>query len=249
MDLKEEQSIGGDPQNHWYYISKGRAIKQLLGDEPRRSILDVGAGSGVFSKFLLECGAAETAQCVDPNYTDAFIEENRKPGIDFSRSVDETAADLVLMMDVIEHVDDDVGLIRQYKNLVPGGAEFLITVPAFNFLWSSHDDFLEHRRRYTLATLTAAVEAAGLEVADTRYFFGMLFPAVAALRLVDRAMKGEREASQSALKEVPGWLSRTLTTVNDVERAVLFPFNRIAGVTAICLARKNTHVAAGEKAA
>lgn len=61
MDLKEENAIGGDPGSHWYYISKGRAIKALIGRERARSLIDVGAGSGVFSRMLVEEGFAERA--------------------------------------------------------------------------------------------------------------------------------------------------------------------------------------------
>lgn len=238
MDLKEEEAIGGDPSSHWYYISKGRAIKALLDETPVTGLLDVGAGSGVFSRMLVSEGAAPTATCVDPNYTDAWLDEREDDKIDYVRGVEAVDASHVLMLDVIEHVDDDVALIRDYADKAAPGTRFLISVPAFNFLWSSHDDFLDHRRRYTEESLVTAVEAAGLEPLRQRYFFGLLFPAVAAMRLADKALKGDREATKSALKAAPDWLNRTLVAVHDVERAALFPFNRVAGVTVFCLARK-----------
>jgi SAM-dependent methyltransferase len=238
MDLKEEQAIGGDPASHWYYISKGRAIRSLIGAGPYPSILDVGAGSGVFSRMLTDSGIAESSVCVDPNYTDAFLAADDPAPIDFVRSVTETDASLVLMIDVIEHVDDDVALIADYARMVTPGTKFLISVPAFNFLWSSHDEFLEHRRRYTLETLENSVRAAGLQPVSLRYFFGMLFPAVAAMRIADRALKGDKDATESALKPSPEWLTKMLVAVHDLERATLFPVNRLAGVTAFCLAEK-----------
>lgn len=238
MDLKEEQAIGGDPASHWYYISKGKAIRSLIGEGPFSSILDVGAGSGVFSRMLTESGVAESSVCVDPNYTDEFLARDDADPIDYVRSVSQSDAPLVLMIDVIEHVDDDVALIADYARMSPAGTKFLISVPAFNFLWSSHDDFLEHRRRYSLETLERAVIAAGLAPVRLRYFFGMLFPAVAAMRIADRTLNGEKEAKESALKPTPEWLSKAMIAVHDLERATLFPFNRMAGVTAFCLAEK-----------
>lgn len=238
MDLKEEQAIGGDPASHWYYISKGKAIRSLIGDGPYPSILDVGAGSGVFSRMLTDSGVAESSICVDPNYSDEFLAEEGPGPIDYVRSVTESDASLVLMIDVIEHVDDDVALIAGYARMSAPGTKFLISVPAFNFLRSSHDDFLEHRRRYTLESLERAVRAAGLEPLKTRYFFGMLFPAVAAMRIADRVLKGDAEAKESALRPAPEWLTNALVAVHDVERATLFPINRLAGVTAFCLAEK-----------
>lgn len=238
MDLKEERAIGGDPQSHWYYISKGRAIRALIGAAHHARVLDVGAGSGVFSRQLTAEGIADRATCVDPNYTDAQMRTASTGRISFVRNVTQTDASLILMVDVIEHVDDDVALVADYARMAPDGAKFVISVPAFNFLWSSHDEFLDHRRRYTLETLEKTVTAAGLKPLSLRYFFGALFPAVAALRIADRALKGDREASASALKAAPKWLNRSLVAIHDLERAALFPFNRIAGVTAFCLAEK-----------
>ncbi len=238
MDLKEEKAIGGDPSAHWYYIAKGRAIRDLLGGETLGCVLDVGAGSGVFSRMLLEDGLAGRAVCIDPNYEDYHLGPCDGGRLNFVREVGEVDADAVLMLDVIEHVDDDVALIRDYAAKAAAGTRFLISVPAFNFLWSSHDEFLEHRRRYTLEELQASVEAAGLEIRELRYFFGMLFPAVAALRMADKALRGDKEATQSALKAAPDWLNRSLVAIHDIERAALFPFNKLAGVTAFCLAEK-----------
>jgi len=243
MDLKEEHAIGGDPERHWYYISKARAIKTLIGSEPVESLVDVGAGSGVFSRMLIEQGVAKRSVCVDPNYEDEWIGSRRTDSISYLRAIERVGAPLVLMIDVIEHVDDDVALIRDYATRADNGTRFVISVPAFNFLWSSHDEFLEHRRRYTLGALKAVVEAAGLEPLKMRYFFGMLFPAAAALRLADRAMKGDREAKESALKAAPDWLNETLVAIHDIERLALFPLNKVAGVSAFCLAEKPAAVA------
>jgi SAM-dependent methyltransferase len=249
MDLKEESLIGGDPAAHWYYIAKGRAIKALLGAAPVEEVLDVGAGSGVFSRMLVDEGLAGRAICVDPNYPHDWIGARRSDRISYHRSVETVEATLVLMIDVIEHVDDDAALIAEYAAKAAPGTRFLISVPAFQFLWSSHDEFLEHRRRYTLETLKAVVEAAGLEVADTRYFFGLLFPAAAALRLADRALKGDKEATRSALRAAPDWLNAALVVLHDIERTALFPVNRLAGVTAFCLAEKLPAVAENAAAA
>ncbi len=236
MDLKEEKAINGDPADHWYYISKGRAIKSLLGRRPIKKLLDVGAGSGVFSKMLTAEGRAHHATCVDLAYEAEFVGDRRTDTIDYVRSVETVDADTVLMIDVIEHVDDDVALMRDYVERAAPGTRFLISVPAFQFLWSSHDEFLDHRRRYNLASLRRSVESAGLQPVQMRYFFGLLFPAAAAMRLVDN--KTDTDSAESQLKSAPGWLNASLVAVHDLERMALFPFNRLAGVTAFCLAEK-----------
>jgi len=246
MDLKEQMSIVGDPSGHWYYISKGRAIKSLLGDQPIEKLLDVGAGSAVFSKMLIDEGLAGHATCIDPAYEKDFVGVRRTDKIDYLRSVDLVDADTVLMIDVIEHVDDDVALMRDYAERARPGTRFLISAPAFQFLWSSHDEFLDHKRRYTLASLKHAVEAAGLAPVEMRYFFGLLFPAAAAMRMAEKTT--ETKGASSHLKDAPDWLNASLVAIHDLERMALFPFNRLAGVTAFCLAEKRA-IAQGKAAA
>lgn len=246
MDLKEQMAIAGDPSSHWYYISKGRAIKSLLGAKPIEKLLDVGAGSAVFSKMLVEEGRADHATCVDPAYEKDFVGGRRTDKIDYLRSVEIVNADTVLMIDVIEHVDDDVALMRDYAERSRPGTRFVISAPAFQFLWSSHDEFLDHKRRYTLSSLRNAVKAAGLAPVEARYFFGLLFPAAAAIRMTEK--KSRSEPASSHLKDAPDWLNASLVAVHDLERLALFPFNRLAGVTAFCLAEKRA-IAEGKAAA
>jgi hypothetical protein len=144
-------------------------------------------------------------------------------------------ADLVLLMDVLEHVDDDVGLLKAYVDKVPSGSRFLITVPAFQFLWSGHDDFLEHKRRYTLAQLEAVVRNTGLTVKQGAYYFGLVFPIAATLRLLPKGAQPSPPRSQ--LKQHHPLVNTMLKTLCSVE----LPFmgaNRLAGLTVFVLAQK-----------
>src|SRR5688572_9551722 len=235
MDLKEEHILGDAIHDHWYYVSKGRAMRQVLGRIRTKEVLDVGAGSGIFSRQLLDYGVADSAVCVDPLYDEERTESHNGRPIAFVRQIDNVSRNLVLMMDVLEHVDDDVGLLRQYA---PQG-HVLITVPAFPFLWTGCNVFLEHGRRYTRSMLEKTVRDAGLEVVQLLFFFGSLFPAVAAVRLAKKGLlrQGVVEA-RSELSLYPSWLNRALIAVHDVERHTLFPVNRLAGLSLVCLCEK-----------
>ena len=161
MDIKEQDVLGDRIGQHWYYRAKGEAMRRLLGPRAIRHVLDVGAGSGVFSRMLLQGGAGE-ATCVDPAYPAEHDETEAGRPIHFVHEVGQTDADVVLLMDVLEHVDDDAALLAEYAGKAGAGARFLITVPAFQWMWSGHDVFLEHRRRYTLKMLEDVVRRAGL---------------------------------------------------------------------------------------
>jgi SAM-dependent methyltransferase len=233
MDLKEEDILGADIGRHWYYRSKAAALRRMVGGLGPRRILDVGAGSGFFSRHLLAGSAAQSALCVDIGYaSDRDDSESGKPVL-YRRDTGPTDCDLVLMMDVLEHVDDDRGLVRHYAAKVPPGAHFLVTVPAFRFLWSGHDVFLEHKRRYRLGEIEAAVRDAGLDVVRGAYFFGSVFPLAAAVRLATRG----RSAPRSSLKKHDPLINGLLSGICAAELP-LFPVNRLAGLSAFVLARK-----------
>lgn len=235
MDLKETDILGSSIDQHWYYSSKAAATKRLLGDAPIRKILDVGAGSGFFTHHLLTHTAANEAWCVDISYdADSDASTSGKP-VHYRRGIDSVDADLVLLMDVLEHVDDDVGLLKAYVDKVPSGSRFLMTVPAFQFLWSGHDDFLEHKRRYTLAQFETVARDAGLTVKHGAYYFGAVFPIAATLRLLPKGTQPSPPRSQ--LKQHHPVVNSILKTLCSIE----LPFmgaNRLAGLTVFVLAQK-----------
>ncbi|ALI02843.1 methyltransferase domain-containing protein [Pseudomonas sp. FW306-02-F02-AA] len=235
MDLKETDILGSSIEQHWYYRSKAAATTRLLGNARVDRILDVGAGSGFFSHHLLTHTAATEAWCVDISYeADSDATTAGKP-VHYRRSIDSVDADLVLLMDVLEHVDDDVGLLKAYVDKVSSGSRFLMTVPAFQFLWSGHDDFLEHKRRYTLPQLERVAREAGLTVKQGTYYFGAVFPIAATLRLLSQGAQPSSPRSQ--LKQHHPLVNTLLKTLCSIERPFMGA-NRLAGLTVFVLAQK-----------
>jgi len=232
MDLKEEDILGGDIGRHWYYRSKAAALSRMVAGLRPQRLLDIGAGSGFFSRHLLANGA-QSALCVDIGYARERDDSEAGKPVLYRRDCDATDCDLVLMMDVLEHVDDDAGLVRHYAAKVPSGAHFLVTVPAFRFLWSGHDVFLEHKRRYTLGEIEQTMRAGGLEIVRSAYYFGLIFPLAAAVRL---ATRGDTQPRSSLKKH--GAFSNDLLTAACAVELPLFPMNRLAGLSAFVLARK-----------
>ena len=239
MDVKEEDILGDAIGDHWYYMSKGRALLDLLGTDPVSEVVDVGAGSGVFSKLLLEHGVVESAVCVDPAYAQERTLEHAGRPLRFVRSLRSEDSELVLMMDVLEHVPDDLALLEEYVRGLKAGGRVVITVPAFQALWSGHDLFLEHYRRYTLSMVSHLVRRAGLEPIAERYFFGLILPVAAGARLWDRIKLRTRHIEpRSSLRAYPPRVNRWMTAAHDLERRVIFPWNRFGGLTVFCVARK-----------
>ncbi|MCH9673164.1 MAG: class I SAM-dependent methyltransferase [Gammaproteobacteria bacterium] len=241
MDIKEEAILGEHLARHWYYVSKGRAMRDLIRGVQTSEVLDVGAGSGVFSRQLLDAGVCKRALCVDPHYAEESDEIYAGGAIRFRHEAGPINQGLILMMDVLEHVEDDLALLRLYTDPMPIGAKLLISVPAFQFLWSEHDEFLEHFRRYKLAEVEQLVRNAGLRIGRSRYFFGALFPLIAAIRWgrgrTARSANAD-SAPKSDLRPASPTVNTALTAIHDIERKVMLPWNRTAGLTVFCLAEK-----------
>lgn len=236
VDLKEEHLLGDQVKSHWYYRAKLAALTATIADLGVRNVLDIGAGSGYFSKALLEKSSARCAMCVDLGYNDEWEESVTGKPIVFRKSLAHSDADLVLMMDVIEHVDDDVGIVKDYVDKVAPGTHFVITVPAFMWLWSGHDVFLEHYRRYTLRQIEAVLVAAGLKIERGRYFYGGVLPLVAAVRAV-KLLAGGKAKPESDMRVYGPRLNRLLYGVCRAEVAVM-QLNRIGGTSALVRAVK-----------
>ena len=232
MDLKELGAV--DPDKHWYYRSKHVGLQRALSDAGGGSfdrVLDVGAGSGYFSARLMRSGRCAGRVCIDPNYADSQL--SATPGDVFVREASPEvvgSCDLALFIDVLEHVDDDVALLRRYAALLPPGAFVVVSVPAFQSLWSGHDEFLEHRRRHRLHEVNRVVEDAGLVPLTSRYLFGSGFIPAWLSRKV--ASRGE---ARSQLKPVAPSLDRAVGAWFATEHQLIR--NRLFGLSAVVVAR------------
>jgi len=232
MDIKEEEILGSSIRSHWYYKAKADAIVRALADIDPRTAIDVGSGSGFFARALLDRTGISAVDCVDTGYEASSEELTPGGALRFRTTLDQAGhdADLAVLMDVLEHVDDDVGLLKETVERLSPDGRILLTVPAFNFLWSSHDDFLGHVRRYTLASALDLVGQAGLTVERSNYLYGLVFPAALAQRLVDRGQG-------SKLQEHHPVVNRALFALCQLEGPVQ-RFNRLAGLTVLIRAKR-----------
>ena len=180
MDLKELGRV--NPDEHWYYQSKSRYLVEFYKNyfESAQNIIEIGAGSTFFLAEALKVSPAALGYAVDLNYTGKELIKNKR--IVLSKSLPEVSGDFYMLIDVLEHVENDLELLRESIKLAKPNSYIVISVPAFNFLWSGHDDFLEHKRRYTTRQLETLSKEAGLEIIDLRYVFGLLFPLACLIR-------------------------------------------------------------------
>ncbi len=238
MDLKELES-GVDPRTHWYYQSKriplARFTRALLAERKPLHVVDVGAGSGFFSASLHEQFAAGLGRLllVDPGYSSAEVAASvDQPVVKAQQLPGCIENSLVVLMDVLEHVEDDGQLLRDIRARCVGEHNhFFVTVPAFDCLWSGHDEYLGHHRRYTQSSLRRTLDRAGFVVTRAHYLYGSLFPVV---WLVRQAANLRHKPAASNMRPRHPLVNNLLRSVTSLEAQVA-DINRCFGVT--CCAR------------
>jgi SAM-dependent methyltransferase len=184
-------------ERHWWFRARQDILLELVRRwlPPGRTILDVGCGTGYFLEqarkvwdvWGVDPAPEAVAYCRQRGLTNVLM------GMADLEIDGLPRADAVCFFDVLEHLDDDVAALKAASDrLTPDGLIFA-TVPAYQWLWSSHDVVNHHRRRYTRQTLRSSLEKAGLEPALLGYYNSRLFPLALAARLADKSRKGSRE--------------------------------------------------------
>jgi len=192
--------------HHWWWRSREDRIVEALrgcGLSGRHStILDVGCGDGLFFDRLSEFGVVEG---VEPDTSLLRAESPHRPSIHTVRFDADfrpyRTYDVILMLDVLEHLEDPKGALRHALSLLAPGGKLVATLPAFNALWTSHDVINQHVTRYDRTTFGALATAAGLRIDTARYFFHWVAPVKLAAHVVERVTSGTRDVPR--LPRVP----------------------------------------------
>lgn len=249
MDLRELRDL--NKNRHPWEISRVRAVRFLLRKimYGRLKLLDVGCGDGYVARELYRENAEAKITAVDTNLTEDRIAELSRlgDGIEYLNrypAAGRVGYDLILLMDVIEHVADDRAFLREIteRRLAEGG-RMLITVPAFQFLFGPHDRFLGHYRRYSLRGLQELADRAGLRCSSSGYMFSaLLLP-----RLLSSSLQRFLEKGRAQSEGVGNWRhGKTLTKMIElflrVDNRVSFAMNslgiKIPGLTVWVLCEK-----------
>ena len=189
LDIKEIRNIyNGQPLRHpWESVRLGFVCSQINAIIKnkrfrRLMVLDFGAGDAFIGKELAATYRESRIICIDNEYNDDLINALSGPSSDMDVSFysnleaveDPTfKANVVLMLDVFEHMENDVEALRHLLKscAIDDSAVFIITVPAFQSLFSSHDEILHHYRRYKLSDLAGIAKEAELKVVAKGYLF------------------------------------------------------------------------------
>lgn len=240
MDQELFHEMARVEEHHWWFSGRRKIVESVIDSlhlPPDADIFEAGCGTGGNLEMLARHGRLYGAELDDTARQYAIqrgigtIEPGRLPDqIPFAPR----QFDLVVLTDVLEHIDDDSGSLRAlYARLKPGG-RLLITVPAFPFMWSHHDETHHHKRRYRRQNLVDVVSGAGFSVNFVSYYNVLLFPIVAGVRVLRKSAKNGSEQ----LTTPPEIFNRLLGALFSSERHVLGHVSLPFGVSLILLAQR-----------
>jgi SAM-dependent methyltransferase len=230
---------------YWWYHGLRTLLQALLARyaPPGATILDAGCGTGANLQLLQTFGRA-----VGVDLSEQAIAYCRARGIPRDRAFLASLTDLpfpdhffdlVVSFDVICNIPDDRQAFRECARVLKQGGRFITQLPAYQWLWSTHDVAVGHQRRYDARALRERVAAAGLLIERLTYTNSLLLPLVAVMRLLHRHRLHNGSAVQSDLAiPLPKWINASLSAFTRAEMRMVLHVNSPFGLSVLVVARK-----------
>jgi SAM-dependent methyltransferase len=244
MDQQIYRQMRELEDQHWWFVGRRKIVGQILTslDLPVQArILDAGCGTGGNLQLLstfgnvtgveLDDGAAALAR---ERHVATVLKGSLPDGMPFSGE----RFDLIVLLDVLEHIADDHASLRTLSDLLAPGGYLVLTVPAFPSLWSRHDEDHHHRRRYRAAGLRDLIRDSGLQLSYLSYFNSLLFPLIAAMRLAHKIFPAQEVGHDVSL---PGpVVNGMLQSLFSSERRWIGKLKMPFGVSLLAVTRKTS---------
>ena len=241
MTSNELHAMLSSDEEHWWYRGRRRVLRAELDRlplAPSARLLDAGCGSGRTLDELVDYGSVSGVD-LSPEAVEAArarghddVHVARVEEIPFA----DATFDAVTCLDVIEHTPDDHVALAELRRVTRPGGLLLVTVPAYQALWSWHDEVNRHCRRYDSASLSAAARGAGWETVDDTHFNSLLLAPAAAVRVAQRRRRFHR---RSDLALTPSALNGVLELPLRLESRFVTAGTRLpAGLSLLAVLRR-----------
>ncbi len=238
MDRDVYDRMAQHDATHWWYVARRRILADLMArvirPAPAARILEVGCGTGHNFDMLGRFGTVEAIEIDDGARALAEQRLGRTimtaplPALD---GVADGTYDVIALLDVLEHISDDVTSLQSLKRKLKPGGKILLTVPANPWMWSAHDLAHHHHRRYTQKSLNGVIARAGLKVDLMSHFNSLLFPVAAAARMIGKLVG--KTTSDDQMPAAP--INALLTGIFGLERALIGRVPLPAGVSIVAI--------------
>jgi len=231
-------------QSYWWHVGRLEIIQTYLKHVSRNksnsAILNIGCGTGGTIGTLEQFGDVDNVDTSDDAI--AFVKARGYKNIikidDIALPFEDKTYDIVGAFDVLEHIEDHERALSEWKRVLKDDGAIVITVPAYQWLWSEHDISLHHRRRYTVRSLMAVAAEAGLRPERKSYAIGFSLPLVAGFRFARKAT-GRKGDPETSYVPVPRVINEIFTTLLKIEAKIHNVASLPAGTSVIAILRKS----------
>jgi SAM-dependent methyltransferase len=230
--------------DHWFFEGRRRVFDTFLdgipAGEPDSVVLDAGCCSGAMMEqmsrlggvFGFDLSARALRACHGRGLRNVCKAD--LPRMPFA----DGTLNLVTAFDVIEHIEDEASALGELRRVTRSGGRVVLSVPAYQFMWSPDDDLAHHKRRYTRGALKKRLESAGFYVERISYFYTILFPLNLLLLLTRKIFRIQKTNEDVGLGELPRLLNACLLGTLRLEARLLERFDLPFGLFVVSVARK-----------
>jgi SAM-dependent methyltransferase len=232
-------------ENHWWFLGRRDMIYRLIKDCDKNSgFLEIGCSGGPLMEIMrlrgfknikgIDIDEKAVDICRQKGISDVHVADGEETGFNNQQF------DFVIASDVLEHFSDENKALSEWSRILKKEGKLIIFVPAFQFLWSDHDEVNHHYRRYSKSRLAETLRKNGFNIERVSYWNFSLFLPVTLLRHTQRLFHWNRKKIQGELHRVNPFINRILEYILRIENQFLlhrvtFPF----GLSVFAIARKS----------
>ncbi len=241
MNLNEYQTLADFEGSYWWHLGRLSVLRRQLQKAVRNPttcrILNVGAGTGGTVSTLAAFGTVDHVDISDEAIR--FLQEHHVERVvkadGTSLPFPNDTFDVIVATDVLEHIQDDSAALREWRRVLRPGGKIIITVPAYQWLWSEHDESLNHFRRYTASGLHILCNQNHLSVYSRTYIITFCFPLIVAYRAIRHFFNTKHSTSYVRL---PKWVNFIFTKIVEAEGAIVQFVNLPFGTSVLLVVKK-----------
>jgi ubiquinone/menaquinone biosynthesis C-methylase UbiE len=239
MEPSEYAKLAAFEETYWWHVGRRSIVARQLRklNQHGLSILNVGGGTGGTVNILTSYGTV-----LNIDQSEEAVDRLLKSGyqamqMDGRRtSFRNEQFDLITGLDVLEHIEEDRLALQEWCRILKPGGHLMLTVPAYQWLWSGHDVSLGHCRRYTAKELKTRVHAAGFQICNCTYAITFSFPLIAAFRGYQKLFRPT--VQESSYIELPRILNSFFINLLRAEGILLEKCNFPFGTSVLLIGQK-----------
>ena len=241
MEIAEYEKMYEFEEKYWWWIGKRGIIKGLLNRLNLNStnILDTGCGTGLNLNYLKDYGTVIGLDFSKDAFKFCKMHKHKNLVQADAEKLpfNDDTFDLITALDLLEHLDDNKALKEFYRVLRTSGY-LIVTVPAFEFLWSKHDEALHHKRRYKKGQFGAILKQNGFILKKITYWNFFLFLPIVMMRLIKKKTMKKQEV-KTDVEALPNIVNSLFASVLKLESHLIsHDVNLPFGTSIVCICKK-----------